>query len=150
MAPEAAGPVLIFSARCPAAERRRLRLFARQLCQQVAGGATFTCLITGDRRLRALNRQFLGKDFATDVLSFPSPSPSGFLGEIAISAARARQQAAGCGHSLADELSILMLHGLLHLMGFDHETDRGAMRRAETRWRKALGLPRGLIERAAE
>ncbi len=66
---------------------------------------------------------------------------------MAISAARARAQAAQFGHSLDCEIRILMLHGLLHLMGMDHETDRGRMRRAESRWRQKLGLPAGLIER---
>ena len=72
-----------------------------------------------------------------------------YLGEIAISHHRAAAQAADFGHALEDEIRILMLHGLLHLLGMDHETDRGAMRRAETRWRRRLGLPVGLIERVS-
>ena len=74
------------------------------------------------------------------------PAP---LGEIAISVDRARAQAAQHGHSLADELRILMLHGALHLAGFDHASDSGEMARAEARWRKRFGLPDSLIERAA-
>ena len=68
-------------------------------------------------------------------------------GDIAISIDRARVQAAEHGHSVADELRILMLHGALHLAGMDHETDSGEMAQAELRWRKRLGLPGGLLER---
>ena len=128
--------------------RRRLREFARQLAAAVADGRRFTCLLTDDRELRRLNRQFLGKDYPTDVLSFPEPGPDDFLGEMAVSVERAAAQAREYGHAVEDEIGILMLHGLLHLTGMDHETDRGRMARAEKRWRKALGLPAGLVERA--
>ena len=128
--------------------RRRLAASARELRETVAGGRGFLCLVTDDRELRRLNRQFLGKDEPTDVLSFPEPGPDGFLGEMAISVDRARDQARAGGHSLDDEMRILMLHGLLHLLGMDHAADWGLMARAEKRWRKKLGLPSGLIERA--
>lgn len=105
------------------------------------------CLITDDRELRRLNREFLGKDYATDVLSFPQGGDAGALGEIAVSVQRAAEHAAGFGHDCETEIRILMLHGLLHLLGMDHETDRGRMAGAETRWRRKLGLPTGLIER---
>jgi probable rRNA maturation factor len=127
--------------------RSSLNDFARKLRDEVAGGRPFQCLITDDRELRRLNAQFLGKDFPTDVLSFPEAHPDGGLGEIAVSAQRAAEQAAEHGHGVEEELRILMLHGVLHLMGMDHETDRGRMRRAETEWRRKLGLPAGLIER---
>ena len=102
-----------------------------------------------------MNRDFLGQDYATDVLSFPlagsaSPGHGHLLGDVAISLARARAQARQFGHSTEQEIQILMLHGLLHLLGFDHETDRGRMARAEKRWRARLGLPGGLIERAGQ
>src|SRR5581483_5048690 len=112
---------------------RALSAFARKLQEQVAKGRTFDCLITGDAELRKLNREFLGKDYPTDVLSFPSgispgqagrPTP---LGDLAISVARARAQAKEHGHSTEEEVRILMLHGVLHLLGMDHETDRGRM-----------------------
>jgi len=132
----------------PAIER-----FARKLQHEVAKGRPFDCLIAGDAELRRLNRDFCGQDHATDVLSFPSepgpkgtPSASG-LGDIAISLARARAQARGFGHTTEQEIQILILHGLLHLLGLDHETDRGQMARVEKRWRARLGLPNGLIER---
>jgi probable rRNA maturation factor len=121
--------------------RTPLRDFLGDLTKRVARGREVTCLITGDAELRRLNRQFRGKNYATDVLSFPPD-------EIAISLDRAAAQAMELGHSLDEELRILMLHGVLHLCGMDHERDAGEMRRAETRWRKRLGLPAGLIERA--
>lgn len=127
-----------------------LEAFARQLRERVTGGRWFQCLVTGDRDLEKLNRQFLGKDYPADVLSFPAlkgGETSAGLGEIAISFERAREQARSLRHSTEDEIRILMLHGVLHLMGMDHERDRGAMARAEIAWRKKLGLPAGLIER---
>jgi probable rRNA maturation factor len=120
--------------------RKPLRDFLTGLRNRVARGAAITCLITSDAELRRLNRQFRGKNYPTDVLSFPPD-------EMAISLDRAAAQAKELGHSLDTELRVLMLHGVLHLRGMDHETDSGEMRRAETRWRKKLGLPAGLIER---
>jgi probable rRNA maturation factor len=127
---------------------RALASFARKLERDVAKGRTFDCLITGDAEMRRLNRQFRGKDYPTDVLSFPlEGGRRGPLGDIAISVARARVQARQFGHSAEEEVRVLMLHGVLHLLGMDHETDEGRMARAEKRWRAALGLPGGLIER---
>ena len=138
--------------RVPASLHRALiQRFARTLQKEVAKGRPFDALITGDTELRRLNRDFRGQDYATDVLSFPSePRPAGsgpFLGDIAISLGRARAQAREFQHSIEHEVQILMLHGVLHLLGHDHETDSGAMARAEKRWRTRLGLPNGLIER---
>ncbi len=144
---------IVLFRRAPAElNRRNLERFARTLRGEVANGAGFSCMIAGDAALRRLNRDFLGKDYPTDVLSFPvgqasRPVLQTTLGEIAISAARARAQAAAFGHSLENEIRILMLHGLLHLLGMDHETDSGQMRRAEARWRRRLALPASLIER---
>jgi probable rRNA maturation factor len=129
-------------------DREELRGFLAELTRRVARGRTITCLIANDAEVRRLNRQFRGKNQATDVLSFPPANPNGLAGDIAISIDRARIQAAERGHSLADELRILMLHGALHLAGMDHESDSGEMARAESRWRKRLGLPDGLIERS--
>jgi len=113
---------------------------------------TVNLLVTSGAELRSLNRQFRGKNKETDVLSFPAGSPRtpGALrlaGEIAISADVAKQSAAQLGHSAADEVKILALHGILHLAGFDHERDHGQMERQERRLRAALRLPAGLIER---
>lgn len=97
-----------------------------------------------DAAMRRLNREFRGKDHATDVLSFPGEPP---LGDIAIAVPTARRQARERGHSLRVELRVLALHGLLHLMGYDHETDQGEMHRAEEKLRRRSGLPAGLIRR---
>jgi len=140
---------LVLFRRAPAGLRRRpLREFAATLRDSVAPKRDFLCLITDDRELRRLNRQFLGAAYATDVLSFPSTDKRQ-LGEIAISADRAAAQARSFGHSISNEIRILMLHGLLHLLGMDHETDRGEMARAEARWRRKLDLPNTLIARAS-
>jgi probable rRNA maturation factor len=127
---------------------RSIELFARKLQHEVANGRPFDILITGDAEMQRLNREFRGKDYPTDVLSFPAALPH-TLGDIAISAARARAQARGFGHSTEDEMRILMLHGLLHLLGLDHENDNGAMARAEKRWRARLNLGATLIERVS-
>jgi probable rRNA maturation factor len=130
---------------------RAVERFARKLQNQVAKGRAFDCLITGDAELRRLNLKFRAKDQITDVLSFPSgiglPGCSS-LGSLAISLPRARSQARSFGHSTEDEIRILMLHGVLHLTGLDHETDAGRMARAEKLWRARLTLPNSLIERA--
>jgi probable rRNA maturation factor len=131
-------------------EKRALKQFARALARRVAGGHAFTCLITDDAELRRLNSEFLGHDYATDVLSFPALSANGSLGEIAISAERAEAQAQEFKHSRLEEVRILMLHGLLHLTGLDHEQDRGEMAQAETKWRTELRLPATLIARVHE
>jgi probable rRNA maturation factor len=117
---------------------------------ELAAGRAFFCLIASDKELRRLNREFRNQDYPTDVLSFPSADSGEFLGEIAISFAKAKQQADEHGHSVTQEIQILMLHGILHLLGMDHETDRGQMARAERKWRETLGLPTGLIERVCK
>lgn len=128
-----------------------LTRFARKLAREVGRGREFHVLITGDAELRRLNRQFRGKDAPTDVLSFPAgPALAGVvngLGDVAISAARARAQAREFGHGTEEEIRVLMLHGVLHLLGLDHENDTGRMARAEKRWRREFKLPDGLIER---
>jgi probable rRNA maturation factor len=107
-------------------------------------------LITTSRELRTLNRRFRGKDQPTDVLSFP-PEPAfadTLAGDIAISAEIAKRNAKSLGHSDAQEVKILVLHGVLHLAGYDHENDTGTMAGKEAKLRKSLGLPVGLIERS--
>lgn len=143
------GDSLVLFRRAPRTLRRsELKEFARRLRNEVAGDRDFACLVTDDRELRRLNREFRGKDYATDVLSFPEVAGASSLGEMAVSVQRAAEQAADFGHDCETEIRILMLHGLLHLLGMDHETDRGRMARTEARWRQKLGLPSGLIERA--
>ncbi|MBM3766794.1 MAG: rRNA maturation RNase YbeY [Acidobacteria bacterium] len=145
MSPE--GSTLLFEKTPSGLDRKTLRQFLRTLTATVAGERPFTCLITNDASLQRLNVSFLGHDYATDVLSFPSIDGARELGEIAISHQRAAEQAASFGHSIETEIEILMLHGVLHLLGHDHETDRGAMRRLEKKWRVQLSLPASLIER---
>jgi probable rRNA maturation factor len=151
---------------------RALGRFAARAQRAAGVRGEVDVLITSNAELRRLNRRFRGKDTATDVLSFSlddethhggtetrrnsSSKPSALLclrgfptGNIAISAEVAAGNARRLGHSAVDELKILILHGLLHLAGYDHELDGGQMARAEARLRRAFGLPAALIERAA-
>jgi len=132
------------------AEGRRLRsqALARWLERHApsrARGTVVIAMIT-DQRMRKINKTFRRKDYATDVLSFPAMLP-GSLGEMAIATGVLRRQAREAGHSEATEARVLALHGLLHLLGYDHETDHGEMRRVEERLRKRARLPSGLIDR---
>lgn len=117
-----------------------------------ARGAVTIALVS-DAKIRTLNREFRGVDRTTDVLSFPSAavasSDSQELGDIAIARGVAARQARDAGHTLSTEIRVLALHGLLHLLGYDHERDAGQMARLEARLRRRGGLPGGLIERAA-
>jgi probable rRNA maturation factor len=133
---------------------RGLRPWLTRFAPASAKGDLCVALVS-DARMRALNRQFRGKDKVTDVLSFPAqagsvsavPSVVGFLGDIVIASGVAKKQAKAAGHSLNTEIRILALHGLLHLVGYDHDADDGKMARVEARLRKKAGLPEGLIER---
>ena len=106
-------------------------------------------LLAGDRTLRRLNREYRGKDKATDVLSFPAAEELAgeHGGDLAISLDTAKRQAEEHGHALRDEVRVLLLHGLLHLVGMDHEVDGGEMAEREGELRGKLRLPNGLIER---
>jgi probable rRNA maturation factor len=125
-------------------EARGLARWIRSIAPARASGA-LTIAIVPDVRVRALNRRFLRKDYATDVLSFPAGEPDD-LGDVVIAAGVARRQAREAGHPLRTELRVLALHGLLHLLGYDHERD-DRMARVEQRLRKRGGLREGLIER---
>lgn len=109
-------------------------------------------LLTTDSELKRLNRAFRGKNKATDVLSFPTPIEIAQVhaGDLAISIDTAMRQAAAYGHSLRDEVRILLLHGLLHLHGLDHESDSGEMAAREIELRGELRLPLTLIERVTK
>jgi len=132
---------------------RPLAAWLRRVAPSRARGAVTIALVS-DERIRALNRKYRHKDSATDVLSFapsapnpqsPIPNP---LGDIVIARGVARRQARDAGHDEATELKLLALHGLLHLLGYDHERDGGRMRRVEQRLRRRGGLREGLIERS--
>ena len=100
-----------------------------------------TIAFVSDKRIRELNRRFRGIDKATDVLSFPADGPDELtLGDIAISAETAAAQAKETGLTFDNEIAQLILHGLLHLSGYDHETDNGEMNRLELRLRRTLGV----------
>lgn len=122
--------------------------------------------LAGDAQVRALNRSYRRADRPTDVLSFPANAPAGHgrdrtadggrrtavLGDIVIATGVAARQAREAGHSSQTELRVLALHGLLHLLGYDHHDagDRVRMARTEARLRRKGGLPAGLIERASQ
>lgn len=132
--------------------KRSLESFLAEasLAARLKGGVSV--LLTGDSEIRRLNRDFRGKDKPTDVLSFPSGDGAGrqrSAGDLAISVETATREAEQRGHSLETELRVLLLHGVLHLAGFDHEADSGEMARKENALRKKLGLEQGLIGRAA-
>ena len=145
-----------------------LAAWLRRIAPRRARG-TVTIALVSDRRVRARNRTYRRSDYATDVLTFPAadppgtrevrgvtprsasprpPAPDRDLGDIVIARGVARRQAHEAGHSERTELKVLALHGLLHLLGYDHERDEGRMRRLERRLRREGGLREGLIERA--
>jgi probable rRNA maturation factor len=114
-----------------------------------------TIALVGDNAMRRLNRRYAGRNRPTDVLSFPAAAQDAVtgrpaLGDIAIATGVAARQAREAGHSYARELRVLALHGLLHLLGYDHHADDGAMARLEARLRRKGGLESGLIERAGK
>lgn len=121
--------------RYPEAQARRLRPWLERLVGAVAPEAkSLGIRFSGDREMRRANRTWRGKDNSTDVLSFPGEE--GHLGDILISVPMARLQAGAAGHPVERELKILLLHGVLHCLGYDHETDQGEMERLERRLRR--------------
>lgn len=130
---------------------RTLSRFLSEAQTAVRLGGHVTVLLTGNATMRDLNRRFRGKNKPTDVLSFPASDLAQVeeKGDLAIGVDTALRQAAERGHTLAIEIKLLILHGLLHLAGYDHVTDDGRMARRERRLRAELGLPEGLIERAS-
>ena len=127
---------------------RQVETFLSELSKREAPGREVAVLVASDAFVRETNARFRGKSTSTDVLSFPD-GEDGRLGDILISAARAERQARDYGHSVETEVKTLILHGFLHLLGYDHETDSGQMRAKERRLRRKLGLEQGMIERAA-
>ena len=128
----------------------RLRRFLATARKAVGLKGDVSLLLTSDGEMQELNRSFRRKDHPTDVLSFPAIDAVAmkFAGDLAISLDIASVNARLLGHSLEDEVRILILHGLLHLAGYDHETDAGQMARKESRLRHQLGLPSNLIARS--
>jgi probable rRNA maturation factor len=153
------------------ASARGLARWLRRVAPARARGLVGVAIV-GDRRVRTLNKRYRGRDYPTDVLSFPAcapayarrksaratarqartpqpliPNPDEYLGDIVIARGVARRQAQTLRHSEATEMRVLALHGLLHLLGYDHERDGGTMARVERRLRRKGGLREGLIER---
>ncbi len=132
--------------------RSGLSRFLRRAQERVGLLGEVDVLLAGDRTLRRLNREYRGKNKATDVLSFPAAEDvaNEHAGDLAISLETAARQAAEHGHTLRDEVRVLLLHGVLHLHGMDHEADGGEMAAREAGLRRSLRLPAGLIARAAQ
>ncbi|PYV53750.1 MAG: rRNA maturation RNase YbeY [Acidobacteria bacterium] len=143
-------PTIIVKRRVPGLGRRELTAFVAAACRAARLRGMVTLMVTDNRELRALNLRFKGADRATDVLSFPAPVfVRGFAGDVAVSVEIAAKNARLLGHSVSEEIRILVLHGVLHLAGYDHDTDNGEMASRELLMRKRLSLPTGLIERNA-
>lgn len=138
---------VIFRRRIAGLSAAALAKFVGRASRAARLSGSVNVLVTGNRELRTLNHRFRGKNLATDVLSFPAGLGNGFAGDVAVSAEIASRNAKRLGHSTADEIRILALHGILHLAGYDHERDRGEMAAKEIQLRRSLGLPSGLIER---
>jgi probable rRNA maturation factor len=136
----------------PVPSAARLARWLGTIAPRRARGMVAIALV-GSARMRALNKAYRREDYATDVLSFPnreSHVPNRILGDIVIARDVARRQAREHGHSEFTELRVLALHGLLHLLGYDHERDGGRMRRVEARLLRKGGVREGLIARARQ
>jgi probable rRNA maturation factor len=143
--------LVILRKRIAGLSRSTLERFVLRARRVVRLRGLVNVLVTSSAELQSLNRRFRGFDKATDVLSFPALPAARqarrVAGEVAISADIARENAVRLQHSVADEVKILVLHGILHLAGLDHERDNGQMARKERRLRRQLNLEAGLIER---
>ena len=117
---------------------RRLRQVLEGAARALRVNGEVSLVLTGDRAVRALNARYRGQDRPTDVLSFPGGGGGDELGDIVISVETAEKNARARGRSLGQELDVLALHGFLHVLGYDHETDDGAMDRLERRLRRRL------------
>lgn len=135
--------MIIFDKPVEGVSHAGLQRFARRARELAGVKGEIAILITSRRKMQALNLGFRGKNEATDVLSFPRQQG----GDIAICREMARQNAGRLGHSVTEEIKVLVLHGMLHLAGYDHETDSGQMAAKEARLRSRLKLPASLIQR---
>jgi probable rRNA maturation factor len=137
MEPPALSVVLLNRQRRPV-DQVRLRRVLRDAARALRVKGEIAVVLRGDRGVRSLNARYRHKDRPTDVLSFPGPGGDEGLGDVIISVATAERNARACGRTLAQELDVLVLHGLLHCLGYDHETDDGTMDRLEARLRRRL------------
>ena len=117
---------------------RRLRRVLEGAARALSIEGEVSLVLTGDRAVRALNARYRGKDRPTDVLSFPGGGAPAELGDIVISVDTAARNARTHRRTLGRELDVLALHGFLHVLGYDHETDDGTMDRLERRLRRRL------------
>ena len=140
-------PTIILKRPVRGMSQRALTEFVTQACRAAGLKGSATVMVTNSREMRSLNSQFRGKKRATDVLSFPSALDNGVAGDIAVSLDIAARNAQFLGHSVGQEVQILVLHGILHLAGYDHEGDEGEMAKRERQLRRRFKLPTGLIER---
>ena len=140
-------PTVVFKQPVTGLSQRALTEFVAEACRAAGLKGSVSVLLTSSPEMRTLNSRFRGKNHATDVLSFPSPLDNGFAGDIAVSLDIAARNARSLGHSVGKEVQILVLHGILHLAGYDHEGDDGEMARRERRLRRQFKLPIALIER---
>ncbi len=133
----------------PGIKESSLKRFMGRARKAVGLKGEVSVLLTSNREMRQLNRCFRGKDKPTDVISFPAAAAvtDKVAGDLAISLDIAAANARSFGHSTDEEVRVLILHGLLHLAGYDHERDKGEMARKEDRLREKLGLPSNLIAR---
>jgi probable rRNA maturation factor len=141
-------PIIVLEKKLPGLSSSALAGFLLKARRAAGLRGAVSVLITGNSSMRRLNSRFRGKGQPTDVLSFPAAaSANGFAGDIAISLDIAERNVRLLGHSINDEIRILILHGILHLAGYDHENDKGEMAKKEMLLRRRLALPTSLIER---
>jgi len=130
--------VLLLNRQRRRVDTARLRRVLRSAARDLRIGGEIAVVLGGDRGIRRLNARYRRKDRPTDVLSFPGPGADAGLGDVVISVATAERNARAEGRTLAQELDVLAIHGLLHCLGYDHETDDGAMDRLEGRLRRRV------------
>jgi probable rRNA maturation factor len=142
-------PIIVLEKKLPGLSSKALVAFTLKARRAAGLRGVVSVLITGNSTMHRLNLCFRGKNRATDVLSFQATAPAkGFAGDIAISLDIAERNARLLGHSVADEVRILILHGMLHLAGYDHENDKGEMAKKEIVLRRRFALATSLIERS--
>jgi probable rRNA maturation factor len=144
--PSELGVVFLNRRRSRAVRAARIRRVLRAAARDLGVTGELAVVLAGDRTLRSLNARYRGKDKPTDVLSFPGPGGEAGLGDVVISLDTAAKNARSLGRTLPQEVDVLALHGFLHVLGYDHETDDGTMDRLEQRLRRKL-LPRRAARR---
>jgi probable rRNA maturation factor len=134
--PSELGVVLLDRQRRRRVRPDRVRRVLRAAARDLGISGELAVVLAGDRTLRSLNARYRGKDKPTDVLSFPGPGGEAGLGDVVISLDTAERNARALGRTLPQEVDVLALHGFLHVLGYDHETDDGTMDRLERRLRR--------------